>query len=338
MSVRITSDLYEIPKKLVSKYYYKVPLHDPYLWLRLSRRSDMQFAIIEDDYEATFTLFKLHHNRPYAECVILGSPFVGEVGNLSVTLFRENLDALSSALHKPLYFPLVYTGDPAEVMLSKVGAAYWKRLPSPIITAKSLSKGLVERATERIGSRARRRIRRFQNSNAEVTQMTKNDSMLCIEYIEKNSWKAELNQDMFSRDQADIYGALAESPNAIIRVATLEGTPISYRFDYRIDSIVYALKWSFSEKHRRLSPGFYLLTQDLSDCWCDKNIDYIDLYGSSDSLKVTICDIGHDRSRIDFAWPSHVQDLQDLRSERLEHDKRLIANAWSGHGTRQLYQ
>jgi hypothetical protein len=311
------------------------PLHDLCFWENVCHNSDVRIICIQKDSSKLYSVFKLHEN--YAECLIWGDPFLGNIKNFCSTLFNHSLGLIAETLKKCLYFPLVYKHTFTGIAFSNSNAIGWQRSSSPIILAAAVNEDLVARAKIRIGSIADKRIKRFENSGASIKTAKNEESMNYISTIEQRSWKATCGQDMFSRNQAYIYESLARSEHSHVRIAMLGDKAIAYRFDYRINNIVYALKWSFDESYKKLSPGFYMLTKDLTQSWRNKNIYHIDLHGSLDNLKSSICDDDMGCERSDYAWPAGNDDVYILRSERIEHDRRQLDNMKAGRGIRYLY-
>ena len=338
MRMYITDTYSEIPQRFLSHQIFEGPFQDHCLWEIDNSNKNIKFVVCENSIFDFLTIFEIHEERTYAKCLFQGFPFIGKTPESHVSNFIQALNSISVALDKCLYFPLVYADDAQSSLLIQANAISWARLPSPVISQHSLNIGLVDVAAKRIGKDAYRKIKRFRKSKAKVETVKGKEAFKCIESIEKQSWKYFAQQDIFSRGQESTYRALIASKNTHLRVAYLNDEPIAYRLDYIALPIVYNLKGSFVDQYKKLSPGFYLFSQDLSDCWRDKQLKFFDLHGSMDNQKSAIHDIGHERNRADFAWSLFPEKINDLRLERLQHDQRVFENYRKGNGIRYLYQ
>jgi hypothetical protein len=111
-------------------------------------------------------------------------------------------------------------------------------------------------------------------------------------------------------------------------------TPIAYRIDTCVGGVLFALKWSFDEAWRRVSPGFSLLAVDLPRRCKILDVTHADLFGSPDLLKDAVST--GERQRCEFIWPSGpVADR--ILAERHAHDTRAAQALAQGKGIRTSY-
>ena len=282
------------------------------------------------------SVFKPTENNSVMRCAWTGSPFLGPPVT-SESVARAILNAIQLRMRAELYFPLVYTEFASGISLLRSDAIRWERLPSPTIGAAAFRKGLLPRAEQRLGSRATRRVRKFMASGARVETAALPSGFEDVLCVERASWKHECGQSLEKRGQAGLYRALLDSPRTLLRIAYDSKGPIGYRLDMKICDVLSVLKWSYAQRASGLSPGFYLLAQDLPACWSEESVNLIDLHGSPDTLKSSISDEGCGRRRFDFLWPPDASCFNRVSSERLEHDERIRQAHRSGRSIRQLY-
>jgi hypothetical protein len=312
------------------------PFHDILLLKTLLDERTMIGVSATNDRDEFMSIYNCFESSGIATCAMGGNPFLG-VSGPSPGELNEYLSKTAALLRSALYFPLVYLDSPPGCHLAESTAVKWERLASPTLSGEALRSGLLERARSRIGSLADRRLRKFDKSKIDIRTTTGEVAIRHVCAVEESSWKHAAGQDLVSRGQVDLYGALAHSPNALIRVAFDGDQPVAYRFDYRAGRTVSSLKWSYAEHARRISPGFALLVRDLAACWAEEKIDMVDLHGSPDTLKAVICDSDGARERADFAWPPESDRISRLRDERLRHDRRILARFEQGTSLRGLY-
>jgi hypothetical protein len=235
-----------------------------------------------------------------------------------------------------LYMPLLYDDIPYTAELLRLDdAVVLRRRPSPTICWDRRGADLWGRCELRLGSRARRRRKRFEESGLSVRTVTGDEAMRAVDRVELSSWKARMGQDMRSRGQWAFYQHLILGGAASVRVASRDREALAYRLDMIVDRTVFCLKWSFDERSRRFSPGFYLLAVDLVSSYSDAAIDRIDLFGAPDALKDSLAD--GSRERLDLAWPSGPM-ASTVLAERAEHDRRTLTNYECGKSIRSNYR
>lgn len=268
-------------------------------------------------------------------CFVQGAGALGELAGGT-----DAFDFLSSVQREldvqAIYFPLLY-GDIsiAQSLLQAQGGRRLRRRPSPVIDWELGGADVWARCERKLGSRARRRRRRFEASGAEIVTLEGPRAVRSMLTVEQGSWKTGASQDMISRGQADFYAALLRSSEASLRVALESDEPIAYRLDMRVRNIVYCLKWSYVDDYRALSPGFYLLAVDLVDCYRNDGVVLVDLFGAPDMLKSALA--SGDRERFDLVWPDGAK-ARRLLAERAQHDK-IAAEAYNrGDGIRRTYR
>lgn len=294
---------------------------------------------IDIGHVSFITAFDSKPGSNIAKCAIPTSPFVGAYSpGVDEREFSNLLTNISDSLQKPLYFPQVYENSEwSKVMQTQARVDLWTRLPSPTVTFDSPDTTLIQVAKERIGSRAIRRLRKFENEGFSIISADKRNASEIIKRVEMTSWKRAQKQDMISRDQLWVYNALVQSPNSVVRVVMNDEDPVAYRFDYRVGQRVFALKWSYNEAYKKYSPGFYLLVKDMEDYWRRQQVKSIDLYGSPDTLKSSICDTSRESKRLDIGWPRSSDVVQNLKRERLEHDAGIKRAFNAGVSLKSIY-
>lgn len=296
------------------------PSQDPAILKYLQKKP----SVIQVSVEQARFLFETQDNILVSS--LIGKPWIGPTPPLEA--LRDALSKLST----PIYFPHIY--ESSHLVLKDCGSESWPRSSSPAIWTQNLPI-LPKRAEKRLGSRARRRLRKFNLSGATVRTVPSEKGLPFVLQIEDSSWKAALKQDLRSRNQVDYYSAMLSSPTSLLRVAFLEASPIAYRLDYFTEDTIFAMKWSYVESAAKLSPGFSMIVSDLPASWSHSPIQRVDLHGSPDTLKDAVAD--HAIARVDCAWPSGHSIVEELRHERTEHDRTLQLLRDNGKSIRNAY-
>lgn len=266
-----------------------------------------------------------------SECLVQGAGVLPIADQSSVTAFGDLLHWEVGG--EVVSLPQLYVDLPTTrwVIEGLPGAATLERRPSPVIDWSDGGRGVWARCESRLGSRARRRRRRFEQSSLLFDYAHGQAAIDAVSAVERRSWKATLRQDMHTRRQFAFYKGLILSGTVDVRVAYRHEHPVAYRIDHRIGDILYCLKWSFDESARAISPGFALLVLDLPECHRDTPLQAVDLFGAADSLKDAISTGA--RRRVDLCWPDSPGARAILR-ERAAHDARNAAVHRSGKGIR----
>lgn len=252
----------------------------------------------------------------YAQSIIEGA---GVIGSNIETIRDGDLKKLTEEIKcEAIYFPLVYEGVPFLKSLRAHGNfQQLERTPTCIIDMNLMHGSLLDDVAEKIGSQAKRRILRFEKSGMVVTTLTGADAISAINEIEKNSWKALAKQNMHAKGQFEFYANLIIKKLVTVRVALYENVAVAYRIEKKNNETLYILKWSFDEKFRRYSPGFYLLTKDLQ-LSLNEEVRYIDLYGSPDPMKLILAN--RFVKRFDIIFPKRNR-FGNILEERAMHDE-----------------
>lgn len=272
---------------------------------------------------------------PAAVCLLQGAGLLP--AGVASPDARELLTAARSATGaEVLYLPLLYTDLPTTGSLREVpGAAVLERRPSPVIAWEERGADLWARCRSRLGSRARRRLRKFEAADLRIADLQGDEAVKAIAAVERLSWKARLGQDMHSRGQMEHYRHLLLAGDVHTRAVLSDAGPVAYRLDAIVADTLFCLKWSFDESFRHLSPGFVMIAHDLVEQYGERALRQIDLFGSPDHLKDSVSTGG--RTRIDIAWPDGPRSREFLR-ERAEHDRRSAAVYRGGRGIRTAYE
>lgn len=192
-------------------------------------------------------------------------------------------------------------------------ALCYDRRPSPFIHWGNRGSDIWQRCEDRLGSRAKRRLRSFEKAGAHISTIEGNAAIEAIITVENKSWKSRYKVDLFSRGQFLLVKYLIKNKSLLVRIVLLDARPIAYRIDFRVKGTVFCYKWSFDEDVRRLSPGFYLIAKDLLETYRYERLVMIDLYGSPDTLKDAVSS-GPERGSISFG-PMVTVDKESLRSD-----------------------
>lgn len=268
--------------------------------------------------------FRLDADR--ASSVFVGLPAVGGSPD-------PQLSELSELVRAALGVPVVYF--PHVSCATVPGLASWRRLDSPVISWADRGRDLLDRVRSRRGSRADRQWRRFDSAGLTVASAKGAAAVAVVDAVERRSWKAACGQSMHYRDrQFELYSGLLDRGLVTLDVAWHGSKPVAYRLDARTGRTVACLKWSFDENYRRCSPGFYLLTTGLVRRWGPVELDWIDLFGSPDTLKDLVASGA--APRYDLAWPPG-HEAAVVRAERVAFDGATRANHAAGCGVRHLY-
>lgn len=266
------------------------------------------------DFESCFWL-----QDDLAVCAIEGDAVCGNLPDNKLT--PTVLDKWARSLgNRHLYFPLVYESSPVFADLSGLaGVMRLLRRPTCLVSLPLSEGTLHSRARARIGSRVDRRLKRFARSNARLETLSGEQAVSAMAAVEAASWKYSVQQSLYHSGQFSFFRNLIRQSLVELRLVTLDEAPVAYRLDFVFERTAYVWKWSFSERYRSISPGFYLLVCDLYNSYAAKEIDTVDLYGSPDLLKLAICDRFEDR--YDFYWPESSAGREYL-AERAAHDAR----------------
>lgn len=314
------------------------PFHDAAFGHALSKTENHICVQVSNCTQIWFSAYQV--NQGVAVCCFPGRPFM--TSNSLMKTYDELkaiIAGISRTLGLPVYLPLVTNSEQAwQNLIDSANFLSWLRLPSPTIGAKNISSDFIcKRASKRLGSWIERKLRKCERNGLVTVTASKTTAFDIIRQIEMASWKRTTKQDMWSRGQSHIYEELIKLPNVVVRVLFDKSEPVAYRIDSRVSDVLYVLKWSFSEEYKSYSPGTYLLVRDLPHCYENSNLDFIDLYGSPDTLKRSICDIGSDIIRRDFAYPADNHLLLNIRDERLAYDAQLSRAFESGKSIKTIY-
>jgi hypothetical protein len=216
----------------------------------------------------------------------------------------------------------------------------FERLPCPIVGPPFAPEHVWQTVCQRYGSRANRQKMKFEK-NLKVEPPYRGSIRQAIARIELNSWKHKYKQDMLSREnQLEFYISLIESGVATVKFACdATGIPVAFRIDARVVDVLYVLKWSYDDNYKQFSPGFYLLTVDLfKNLATDgrEKYQYIDLYGSPDSLKDTIKT--SELSRIDYYLASNLEQVQALSHKRQQFDEKMNQNYQNKNSIKKAFE
>lgn len=274
------------------------------------------------------------HGR-VARCFMQGAaclPLGGDALDGEALLARA-LGALSvDVVHLPLLYEDIRT---AMAFASVPGCARLARRPSPVVGWSLRGGDVWPRCEARLGSRARRRRRRFERAGLETRTLSGEDAVCAVSRIEARSWKATAGQDMHRRGQLWFYVGLVRSGVVETRVVCAGDEPVAYRMDVTVGRTVFCLKWSFDERFRAASPGFYLIAVDLPEFYGGRDVEVIDLFGAPDALKDAVS--SGSRPRFDVAWPAGPA-ADAVLAERAEHDRAAVNAYHAGRGIRASYQ
>lgn len=266
-------------------------------------------------------------------CVVEGVGCVQTDREVDVAAFARN--AVEQLGVQSLCFPLLYPEIGVPQALSVLdSSSLLERRPSPVIDWSDRGVQLWTRCEQRLGSRATRRRRRFEESGAACTWVSGQLAVDVIAEIERKSWKSAAGMDMHTRSQFELYEELVRCGFVQVRAAVLDGEPIAYRLDCTVRGVLFCLKWSFNDTYRHLSPGFAMLAIDLARAHGSSAISAVDLYGSPDSLKALLAT--GERRRCDVYWPQSVA-AAEMQAERAEHDRMGIRTQALGGGIRSAY-
>lgn len=313
--------------------FHLVPASVLRLWQRLFARHGTsitqhpRFAAAAAEH-STGNVMVLHHEEGVAVFSVTGdsatSLFTGTPQLGSRISARQVATALDCA---ELYWPLLDGQAPA-------GATTWERLPSPFVDWSNRGADLLRRVRDRHGSQADRKWRRFEAGGLTI-RLQVADPQADVREIERRSWKASAGQAMHQRGQLGLYSTLLSEGIAAADIAYLGDRPVAYRIDTQVGDEVACLKWSFDERFRRFSPGFYLLTVGLQLRYSDSSLERIDLHGSPDTLKALLAT--DSRPRLDAAWATDHERVSRLRRERRLHDERIRQMWVARKGVRHAY-
>jgi hypothetical protein len=235
-----------------------------------------------------------------------------------------------------LWFPLMCEDMAAtRLLMSMDDVMTFSRRPSPIIDWSNSGSEVWTIACERLGGQAERRRKAFEKIGLSIQSIEDPErAVQFIAQVERMSWKASSAQDMFSRDQFALYSTLIRE--RVLRTVGVvdDGRPVAYRLDGRADHTLFCVKWSYVEGYSKVSPGFYLIAQDLARRYGQMHLARMDLYGGLDTLKAAV--MTGARSRVDVVWPGGPAAVE-LTRRGLAFDSILDSHFRTGRGLRYLY-
>lgn len=296
-----------------------------------SERADVAAPII---IEAADALSAFRVTDGTAICLVEGA------GALQLREDGFNADRFLSAVQQMLgvhtiHMPLLYQDvEAAQAFLGAQGGQRLDRRPSSIISPPFDPETVLARSAVRLGSRARRRVRRFKKAALVFQELSAEPAIQALDRIEQRSWKSRCGQDMHSRHQFGAYAARLRSGELTMTAVMAQETPVAYRIDTCVGDVLFALKWSFDEAWHKTSPGFSLLAVDLPRRCQALGVAYADLFGSPDLLKDAVST--GERQRSEFVWPSgSVAD--GILAERHAHDSHTANAHAQGKSIRNAY-
>lgn len=237
-----------------------------------------------------------------------------------------------------LYLPLIYEtyGLSSEILKISNGLK-WDRLPTQIISGDYIIEEVWEQVESVYGSRSRRQKKKFERDLqvSEIDAQATDTIDIIIKTVETNSWKSQAKQDMMTRDnQFEYYSSLIKSGAAKLTAAFHDQRPIAFIITAQVNGVLYAIKWSYDDNYSKYSPGFYLLVVDVINKYANKNLKYIDLFGSPDQLKDMIQN--GSVKRYDFCY-DHSINAEELMSKRQRFDTKVKDNYESKNSIRDIY-
>lgn len=287
-------------------------------YLVAESQSDHQNQLVVIECCGAFSLFEIQGR--VAHCLMEGTgALIHDPSKFSSSEFlSRTIEALNV---EALHIPLLYSDlEIASALLNENRGKTLIRRPSPVINFPNDMLAMHQRCEARLGSRFRRRVKKAKNAGIAFSMRTGDEAVSIMAQIEQKSWKASLAQDMFSRGQFDTYASLLKTGGASLAVAEVYHEPIAYRIDSIVKDTLFALKWSFDEKWKSISPGFALMVLELPR-HCERfGITLVDLYGAPDQLKDKIATDA--RARVELVWPEGTI-ADGILAERLEHDTRM---------------
>lgn len=326
----------ELIKCLYEKYG-RIYYHDPKsISAMYKQKNGINFYIIIDEKQKILTAFEKLDDEVWG-CCFSGYPILASkrINPNSILKFLNNLKKILEAT--AFYFPLVYEDDYVfkQIKNNKLLITN-KRLPSPIIEQPLDPNIIWRRVVKRYGSRANRQKKKFESML--ITKSFSGINILNkIKKVELSSWKRGSRQDMLSRDnQIAYYTDIVKSGIAEATFAfTKEMQPVAFRIDTRVKDKLFILKWSYDEKYKSYSPGFYLLTIDLINKYKNEDVSYIDLYGSPDGLKDLL--ESNRLKRRDVFFTEKVDYVKPIISERGAFDAKIVNNYRLKQSIKKIY-
>lgn len=319
------------------KHYGKIHFHSfESIESSLKQNKNLGFYVFLDKGNFIISAFERKTDDIW-QCYFQGYPFLTKSVDMD-QLFKYIQEVQKALKARTLYFPLVYNKKETFGILGKNKKFHtYKRLPSSIIEKPISSKIIWDRVLERYGSRANKQRKRFENE-LRIQKYSGVDVGSQLSLVELNSWKYKCRQDMLSRgNQIEYYSELVKSGFADITFAVdKKGNPIAFRIDVKMNNTIYVLKWSYDDRFKKLSPGFYLLTIDLFKSYPTDSYRYVDLYGSPDKLK-SLLETGR-ISRYDVIYSNSTEDVNQIKKNRLSFDKKININFNKNKSIRSVFE
>ncbi len=223
-----------------------------------------------------------------------------------------------------VYFPLVYENSLAYKALCEVNCGVCKRLPTSIVLPENPKpEGHIDKLIKKNKYKFNKRKKMFED-NCVVKHFEVGTAKRYIQDIENGSWKHQYGMDMKQRNQLDYYSKMIENGkmDIVYAVEKCSGKPIAYRLDAIVNGIVYQVKTSYNKQFAKLTPGIYLNTINLFETYDGMGYNYIDLYGSPNTMKDEIEDCRI--NRFDLYFPSINKKCEEIMTERKSYDSKFL--------------
>lgn len=333
--------LYQIDETILEKAFAlngRSPFQSPKaIQARLTSLPQGRFAcfLFRSNEQLIFSSFERMDNQLW-RCFFLSEAFLIN-GSVDNSLLEDCLQRILKRLDAiGLYFPYIDKRLNSFVFFNQLANCLSiQRLSSPYILWQENNQLFIDRVRKNSKRKAHRFWSKFE-SRLQLKEVSGEKAIQILDEIERKSWKHISQQSMhFRESQFTFYSDWLRRGGLFLHVAEENGQPVAYRLDAKLHHTVYALKYSYDEKYKRFSPGYYLLTQGLYSRWCCSQIKNIDLWGSPDTLKNSIKT--GEYQRYDFLWPASPIG-QKLLHERISHDKTLSSHLDNNMGLKTIYK
>lgn len=311
----IIENIYAKYKRMPQQSYYSY-------YAKMKDMGEKNVIIYIDDELPCILAFERRRKDGIFQSIADLYPILGNY--VSLVSIKDILRKLQNVFGiKAFYFPQIDADSQFVIdAISDQDFETWQRLDCPIYAnTEYMNNGFEYPKCCKHPHRKEKKLL----AHAYVKTLAASEAEEVIRFIELSSWKHTCKQDMISRNQLHYYVCLIK--NNILNVTALlakeNDEPIAYRIDTVINDTVFVVKWSYNMAYAKYSPGSYLATRELFSHYASNDIAIFNLYGSPDSLKDRIENKRITRRDLVFVNGMNIPEVQKLRNERIEHDRKI---------------
>jgi hypothetical protein len=195
---------------------------------------------------------------------------------------------------RPLTFLRTLSDGPLALNLPEIANRHHKSVllidepPSPIIRLTSDWETYQKSRSRHLAKEVRRKVKRFENAGHGERRIAQSadqcdQAIADVMRIERNSWKENAGTSLtadpnFCRFYRDLAATAARNGWLRLYLLYLDSVPVAYVYGIVFQNQYYALKTSFDENYRELSPGVVLFDHVFRDTFAS-GLEVFDLLG-----------------------------------------------------------